>query len=71
MQLVDSALTACMQCTGFITGTLYFYFVYGLLDFMQLVDSTLAACMQRTGFITGTLCIVFSILCMDSWILCS
>ena len=30
MQLVDSAFTACMQCTGFTTGT---------LDFMQLVDS--------------------------------
>ena len=48
-----------------------FYFVYGLLDFMQLVDSTLTVCMQCTGFTTGTLCIVFSILCMDSRILCS
>ena len=48
-----------------------FYFVYGLSDFMQLVDSALTVHMQCTGFITGTLCIVFSILCMDSWILCS
>ena len=26
MQLVDSTLTVCMQCTGFITSTLYFVF---------------------------------------------
>ena len=73
MQLVDSALTVCMQHTGFTTGTLYhiFYFVYGLSDFMQLVDSAFTAHMQCTGFTTGTLCIVFSILCMDSRILCS
>ena len=33
MQLVDSALTACMQCTGFITGTLYFLFCVWTLRF--------------------------------------
>ena len=66
MQLVDSALTVCMQCTGFITGTLYF--VCRLSDFMQLVDSALTVCMQHTGFITGTL---YFLLCMDSQILCS
>ena len=48
-----------------------FYFVYGLSDFMQLVDSALTVHMQCTGFTTGTLYIVFSILCMDSQILCS
>ena len=71
MQLVDSALTVCMQHTGFITGTLYFLLCMDSPDFMQLVDSALTVCMQYTGFITGTLCIVFSILCIDSWILCS
>ena len=32
MQLVDSTFTACMQCTGFTTGTLYciLYNVYRL-----------------------------------------
>ena len=72
MQLVDSAFTAHMQCTGFTTGTLcILYNVYRLSDFMQLVDSALTVRMQCTGFTTGTLCIVFSILCMDSQILCS
>ena len=74
MQLVDSALTACMQHTGFTTGTLYIVFSILCMDsqdFMQLVDSALTVHMQHTGFTTGTLYIVFSILCMDSWILCS
>ena len=55
MQLVDSAFTACMQHTGFTTGTLCIVFSILCMDsdFMQLVDSTFTMCMQCT------LCIVY------------